>query len=86
MIAKNLDQFEKVTSNALLTALNSEVGQEITKDLARKQLERKPDTTLEEWKKIKQQFFLFCFCEALKDNPDLMSEYGTHIYNELHDD
>ncbi len=83
MLAQNLDQFSEIACSALQEALNSEAGQELTQELLTKQLERKPDTTPEEWQKIKQQFFLFCFCEAIKADGDLMKEYGTHIYNEL---
>lgn len=46
-------------------------------------LAENPNMTAEEWKKIKQQFMIFCFAEAMKANPELMKELATHTYNEL---
>lgn len=83
MYTKNSAEFIEKVSTGVMNALNTEVGQELTSKLLEMKLAENPNMTAEEWKKIKQQFMMFCFAEAMKANPELMKELAAHTYNEL---
>ena len=83
MFTKNSAEFIERASTGVMNALNTEVGQELTSKLLEMKLAENPNMTAEEWQKIKQQFMVFCFAEAMKANPELMKELATHTYNEL---
>lgn len=82
--ASNFDEFVKKSLEAIRTNLNeTETGHELSDDLLRETLRKNPNTTPEEWEKIKQDFLTFCFFTAVQGCPEAMHELGTHVYNEL---
>lgn len=83
MIAKDFEDFTKKVVNAESIALNSEVGQELTRKLLQTKRAQNPNLTTEEWEKAKQEFMVFIFHEFLKSNPTLIREMGNHIYDKL---
>lgn len=83
MIAKSYNEFVDKASDAIRQALNTEKGQEITKDLLARALKENPGMTPEEWKKMKSEFMTFIFAMFVKETPEAMEELATHVYNEL---
>lgn len=83
MIAKNFDEFTEKAVNAETAALNSKVGQELTRKLLEMKLDQNPNMTTEEWSKTKQEFMAFIFAEIMKFNPELMHEMGSHVYDKM---
>ena len=83
MLANNMNKFLETTSAAVIDALNSKAGQEMTTQLLAMKLADKPDLTPEEWRKTKADFVLFLFHKAMKESPELMDEFGKHMYNHL---
>lgn len=83
MIAENYNDFVDKSMIALMKSLNSEKGQEMVQSLLQEALKQNPNLTPDEWQKMKQQFMMHCFCEFVKNNPDVMQEMGLHLYNEL---
>lgn len=83
MIASNFNEFVEKVSDAERKALNTEIGQEMTKKLLKMKLAENPNMTPEEWKQTKSEFMTFIFYQFVKDCPQAMNELGTHVYNEL---
>lgn len=84
MVASNFNEFVKTASDAIRTALNeTEVGQQLSKELLEDTLRKNPDMTEEEWGAIKSQFMTFLFAKLVTDRPELMEELASHTYNEL---
>lgn len=82
--ASNFTEFVDKSLSALMSALNdTETGQQLIDDLLRQTLERDPNTTPEQWAKIKQDFLTFCFFSAVKESSEAMHELAGHVYNEL---
>lgn len=82
--ASNFTEFVDKSLTAIMNTMNdTETGQQLMDDLLRQTLDRNPNTTPEQWSKIKQDFLTFCFFEAVKECPEAMHELGTHVYNEL---
>ena len=82
-IATDFNGFVDKTSEAIRTALNSEVGQQLTKELLKMKLKQNPNMTVEEWKQVKSEFMTFIFLMFVKETPEAVKEMGEHIYNEL---
>lgn len=82
-IAKNYDEFVDIVSNAEMTALNSEYGQEIVSRLRDDCLKENPNMTEAEWRQIKREFMAALFCVAIQNKPELMQEFGEHTYNKI---
>ena len=82
-IANNFNGFVDVVSEAIRTVMNTEIGQKMTEDLLRQTLEKNPNLTGSEWKKIKSEFMTFLFCQFVMETPDAMKELAEHTYNEL---
>lgn len=83
MVANNLGEFVDKTGDAIITVLNTEIGQEITRTMRAEALKKNPNMTPEEWQQMKSQFVAFTFAMFVKENPEAMNELGTHVYNEL---
>lgn len=83
MIAKDLNEFVTKMEEAERKALNNDLGQEMTNKLLKMKLADNPNMTPEEWKQTKSEFMTFIFYQALKEFPDLMDEFGEHVYNKL---
>ena len=83
MIAKNFNDFTEKVVSAEQVALNSDVGQQLTKQLLEMKLAQNPNMTADEWNKTKQDFMVFIFHEMLKFNPELIQEFGGHLYDKL---
>lgn len=83
MIATNFDEFVNVVTEAERKALNSEVGQKMTEKLLQMKLAENPNMTEDEWKQTKSEFMTFIFAVMMNENKELMSELGTHVYNQL---
>ena len=82
-IATNFNDFVEKTSEAIRTALNTEMGQQLTEELLKMKLEQNPNMTAEEWKQTKSEFMTYIFTMFVKDTPEAMKEMGEHVYNEL---
>lgn len=82
-IATDFNDFVDKNSKAIRTALNSEIGQQLTKELLKMKLKQNPNMTVEEWKQTKSEFMTFIFLMFVKNTPKAMQEMGEHIYNEL---
>lgn len=82
-IAKNYDEFVDIVSNAEMTALNSEYGQEIVSRLRDDCLKENPNMTEAEWRQIKREFMATLFCFVVQEKPELMQELGEHTYNKI---
>jgi len=84
MIAENFKGFVDTASDAIRKMLNeTEIGQQLTKDVLDEALRKNPNMTAEEWQDIKSQFMTFLFAKLVSDHPELMEELATHAYNEL---
>lgn len=84
MIAENFKGFVYTASDAIRKMLNeTEIGQQLTKDVLDEALRKNPNMTAEEWQDIKSQFMTFLFAKLVSDHPELMEELATHTYNEL---
>lgn len=83
MIAKDFNDFTEKVVSAEQAALNSDVGQQLTKQLLQMKLTQNPNMTAEEWSKTKQEFMVFIFHEVLKSKPELIQEMGSHLYDKL---
>lgn len=84
MIAENFKGFVDTASDAIRKMLNeTEIGQQLTKDVLDEALRKNPNMTAEEWQDIKSQFMTFLFAKLVSDHPELMEELATHTYNEL---
>lgn len=84
MIAENFKGFVDTASDAIRKMLNeTEIGQQLTKDILDEALRKNPNMTVEEWHDIKSQFMTFLFAKLVSDHPELMEELATHTYNEL---
>lgn len=84
MIAENFKGFVDTASDAIRKMLNeTEIGQQLTKDILDEALRKNPNMTAEEWQDIKSQFMTFLFAKLVSDHPELMEELATHTYNEL---
>lgn len=82
-IAKDFDDFIETVSDAIRKTLNTEIGQELTKDLLRMKLNENPNMTAQEWADTKSDFMTFLFLTFVKETPEAMRELGEHTYNEL---
>ncbi len=83
MIANSFDEFVNKTSDAIRTVLNTEVGQEYSKQLLAAALKDNPNMTQEEWHQIKSEFMTRLFLMFVQETPEAMQELATHTYNEL---
>lgn len=84
MIAQNFKGFVDTASDAIRKMLNeTDIGQQLTKDVLDEALRKNPNMTAEEWQDIKSQFMTFLFAKLVSDHPELMEELATHTYNEL---
>lgn len=83
MIANNFNEFVEKVSEAERKALNTEIGQEMTKKLLEMKLAENPNMTPEEWKQTKSEFMTFIFCQFVKENPQAMNELASHVYDEI---
>lgn len=84
MIANSFNDFVGKTEVAIREVMNNtEIGQEISKNLLAEALKNNPNMTPEEWTQIKSQFMTFMFVNFVKENPEAMNELGAHVYNEL---
>lgn len=84
MIAENFKGFVDTASDAIRKMLNeTDIGQQLTKDVLDEALRKNPNMTAEEWQDIKSQFMTFLFAKLVSDHPELMEELATHTYNEL---
>lgn len=84
MIAEDFKGFVDTASDAIRKMLNeTEIGQQLTKDVLDEALRKNPNMTAEEWQEIKSQFMTFLFAKLVSDHPELMEEFATHTYNEL---
>lgn len=84
MIAENFKGFVDTASDAIRKMLNeTEIGQQLTRDVLDEALRKNPNMTAEEWQDIKSQFMTFLFAKLVSDHPELMEELATHSYNEL---
>ena len=83
MIANSFDDFVNKASDAIRTALNTEMGQEYSKQLLAAALKANPNMTQEEWHQIKCGFMTRLFVMFVQETPEAMQELGTHVYNEL---
>ena len=81
-IAKDLDDFIETVSDAIRKTLNTEIGQELTKDLLRMKLNENPNMTAQEWANTKSDVMTFLFLTLVKETPEAMRELGEHTYNE----
>ena len=82
-IANDFNEFITKVEEAERQALNNEFGQKMTEELLKMKLEANPNLTPEEWKQTKSEFMTFIFYQMLKASPDLMKEFGGHVYDEL---
>ena len=82
-IANNFNEFVEKVSQAERTALNTEAGQKITKELLKMALQKNPNMTSDEWKQVKSDFMTFVFCKFVQECPEAMKELAMHTYNEL---
>ena len=82
-IANDLDSFIEVVSDAERKALNTPIGQELTKRLLALKLAENPNMTVEEWQRTKSEFMTFIFAALMQNDPALMKELGGHVWNEL---
>lgn len=83
MIAKNFQDFTEKVVSAEAAVLNSEIGRELTRKLLEMKLSENPNMTDEEWAKTKQEFMVFIFGEIMKFKPELMKEFGSHVYDKM---
>lgn len=82
-IAKNYDEFVDKVTTALMNTLNTETGQELTKQLLELKLTENPDLTPEQWRDTKAQFMTYLFCMFVMDCPEAKREIAEHVWNEL---
>ena len=68
---------------AVLSALNSPAGQELTQKLLEMKLAQNPNMTPEEWAQTKSEFMTFMFAVFVHEVPEAMQELGKHVWNEL---
>lgn len=83
MIASNFNEFVTKIEKAERKALNSEAGQQLTKELLKMKLAENPNLTPEEWQQTKSEFMTFIFAMFVKETPEAMKELSDHVYNEL---
>ena len=69
--------------NSLISALNSEKGQEILQKLYDEVKAQNPNLTAKEWSKVKQKFMVSIFYEILKENPNFMSQFIGLVKSEI---
>lgn len=82
-IATNFNEFIDKVSEAERKVLNSQTGQEITKELLKMKLDENPNMTKEEWQQTKSEFMTFIFAMFVKENPEAMKELAEHVWNEM---
>lgn len=82
-IANNFNEFVETVAQAERKVLNTEAGQELTKELLKMALQKNPNMTTEEWKQTKSDFMTFIFCQFVKDCPEAMTELAHHTYNAI---
>ena len=82
-IANNFNEFVEKVAQAERTALNTEAGQKITKELLKTALEKNPNMTADEWKQMKSDFMTFVFCQFVQECPEAMTELAHHTYNAI---
>lgn len=82
-LATNFDEFVDKVSEGIRKTLNTDLGQELTKNLLQMKLAENPNMTVEEWKNTKSEFMTYLFAMFVKDNKRAMTELGEHLYNEL---
>lgn len=85
MIASNFNEFVEKISQAERIALNNDCGQELTKQLLEMKLKDNPNMTSEDWSQTKSEFMTFLFYQVVQNDPRLLEEFGSHIYNALRD-
>ncbi len=83
MLATNFNDFIEKVSEAERTTLNSPAGQELTQKLLEMKLAQNPNMTPEEWKQTKSDFMTFMFFIFVKETPEAMREFGSHVWAEL---
>ena len=84
MIATSFNDFVGKAEAAIREVMNNtEIGQEISKNLLAEALKKNPNMTYEEWTQIKSQFMTFLFTNFVNENPEAMQELSAHVYNEL---
>lgn len=82
-IATNLNEFAEKTSELIRTELNTEKGQQFTKELLKMKLKQNPNMTAEEWKQTKSDFMMLVFTMFVTEHTEAMKELSEHVYNEL---
>ena len=82
-VAANLNEFAEKTNEVIRNALNTEMGQQFTKELLKKKLKQNPNMTAEEWQQTKNDFMMLLFTMFVTENPEAMKELSEHVYNEL---
>lgn len=83
MIANSFNDFVEKVSEAERVALNTPMGQEMTKELLKMKLKENPNMTADEWKQTKSEFMTYIFAQFVMQFPEAMEELSTHTYNEL---
>lgn len=82
-IAENFDEFIVKVEEAERTVLNTEIGQEFTREYLNECLRKNPNMTPEEWREKKSELMTVIFLMFVKDNPAAFGEFAEHTYNEL---
>lgn len=83
MIASSFNDFVEKVSEAERVALNTPMGQELTKNLLSMKLKDNPNMTPDEWQQTKSEFMTYIFAQFVMQFPEAMEELSTHTYNEL---
>lgn len=86
MIATSLEDFGDKISAAIVTAMNTEKGQEYTRKILQNALAENPNLTEEDWRGIKQKFMMFMFYQFVGNCPEAMNELGEHVWNKLQEE
>lgn len=82
-IAENFDEFIVKVEEAERTVLNTEIGQQFTKEYLKECLRKNPEMTAEEWTEKKSELMTVIFLMFVKENPEAFKEFAEHTYNEL---
>ena len=82
-IAENFDEFIVKVEEAERKVLNTEIGQEFTREYLKECLRKNPQMTAEEWKEKKSELMTVIFLMFVKDNPEAFGEFAEHTYNQL---
>lgn len=75
-------KLENIVS-AVKDGLNTERGQELVEKIMKRELERNPNLTVEEWQKTKQSLLTFLSLMVIKEMPEVGNEVSSEIYKAL---